>query len=274
MRDGVDRRVPVDAVVVGDLVRLTPGDQVVSDGTVVSADGLALDEASLTGESEPVVRGVGEPGFESGTFAIEGVAAFDATAVGEESRRTDGSHGACVSASAIPARACERPPSVVAGGHRRPARRCAQRVCPAPCREPRGARVQALTAAIVNLVPEGLILLISLTAAVSGLQDGPARRARPAAQRDRILASVDVPHRQDRTLTEPTLRAVRLVPARDADDEPLCTGTGGVRGQRAVLNPTLQAIADASLADVETQAVRRPGAVLLTPALERARPGR
>ena len=32
------------------------------------------------------------------------------------------------------------------------------------------ARVQALTAGLVNLVPEGLILLISLTAAVSALK--------------------------------------------------------------------------------------------------------
>ena len=56
-RDGVDRRVPVEDVVVGDLVRLAAGDQVVADGTLVSADGLALDEANLTGESEPAVRG-------------------------------------------------------------------------------------------------------------------------------------------------------------------------------------------------------------------------
>ena len=39
VRDGADRRVPVDEVVVGDLVRLGAGDQVVADGTVVSADG-------------------------------------------------------------------------------------------------------------------------------------------------------------------------------------------------------------------------------------------
>jgi len=43
VRDGVDRRVPIEKVVVGDLVRLAAGDQVVADGTVASADGLALD---------------------------------------------------------------------------------------------------------------------------------------------------------------------------------------------------------------------------------------
>ena len=54
-------------------------------GTVVSADGLALDEAHLTGESESVVRGPGEPVW-SGSFVVEGTALFEATAVGPDSR--------------------------------------------------------------------------------------------------------------------------------------------------------------------------------------------
>ena len=81
VRDGRDRGVPVDQVVVGDLVRLAAGDQVVADGTVMRADGLALDEANLTGESEPVVAASGEPVW-SGSFAVEGAALFEATAVG------------------------------------------------------------------------------------------------------------------------------------------------------------------------------------------------
>jgi hypothetical protein len=85
VRDGVDRRVPVDRVVVGDLLRVAAGDQVVADGRLVTADGLALDEANLTGESEPAVRDPGEPVW-SGSFAVEGAALFEATAVGADSR--------------------------------------------------------------------------------------------------------------------------------------------------------------------------------------------
>src|SRR5262249_2839199 len=59
VRDGRDRRVNVDRVVAGDLVRLAPGDQVVADGVLVRSDGIALDEATLTGQSEPVARGAG-----------------------------------------------------------------------------------------------------------------------------------------------------------------------------------------------------------------------
>ena len=63
VREGRDRRVPVEDVVVGDLLRLTAGDQVVADGTVTAAQTLSLDEANLTGESEPVVRGGGRAGL-------------------------------------------------------------------------------------------------------------------------------------------------------------------------------------------------------------------
>jgi cation-transporting P-type ATPase E len=85
VRDGVDRRVPIEEVVVGDVLRLSVGDQVVADGSVISAQGLALDEANLTGESEPVLRRAQERVW-SGSFAVEGSALFEATAVGADSR--------------------------------------------------------------------------------------------------------------------------------------------------------------------------------------------
>ena len=77
------------------------------------------------------------------------------------------------------------------------------------------ARVQALTAGIVNLVPEGLILLISLTAAVSAFK--VAQRGVLAQQLNAVesLASVDVVCTDKTgTLTEPTLRVVGLAPRR------------------------------------------------------------
>ena len=80
VRDGREREVAVEQVVVGDVVRLAPGDQVVADGALVEATGLALDESILTGESATVMRGVGDD-VRSGSFAVEGTAAFVVSAV-------------------------------------------------------------------------------------------------------------------------------------------------------------------------------------------------
>lgn len=54
-------RVAPDRIVVGDLVRIDAGDQVVPEGRIEPTDGLRLDEAILTGESERVERGGGSP---------------------------------------------------------------------------------------------------------------------------------------------------------------------------------------------------------------------
>ncbi|WP_232835692.1 cation-translocating P-type ATPase [Actinocorallia populi] len=54
VRDGGQREVPGDEVVVGDLVVLGEGDIVPADGVLVEAAGLLVDESSLTGESVPV----------------------------------------------------------------------------------------------------------------------------------------------------------------------------------------------------------------------------
>jgi Mg2+-importing ATPase len=56
MRDGVERAVPVSAVVPGDLVLLSAGNLIPADGLVVEAEDFLLSEASMTGESFPVEK--------------------------------------------------------------------------------------------------------------------------------------------------------------------------------------------------------------------------
>jgi magnesium-transporting ATPase (P-type) len=56
VRDGREQRVPVDEVVVGDLLTLAEGDAVAADGRLVEAASLKVAEASLTGESEAVLK--------------------------------------------------------------------------------------------------------------------------------------------------------------------------------------------------------------------------
>ncbi|GAA0947309.1 cation-transporting P-type ATPase [Actinocorallia libanotica] len=94
VRDGRQREVPGDEVVVGDLVVLGEGDIVPADGVLVEAAGLLVDESSLTGESVPVdKRASADPEDEqadeariaSGTVVSKGRGRALVTATGEES---------------------------------------------------------------------------------------------------------------------------------------------------------------------------------------------
>ncbi len=56
VRDGVYRAIPRKEVVVGDVVLLEPGEEVVADARVLEARSLLVDESRLTGESVPVAK--------------------------------------------------------------------------------------------------------------------------------------------------------------------------------------------------------------------------
>ena len=145
----------------------------------------------------------------SGSFAVEGNALFEATAVGPDSR---------AERLTATARAFRHPRSPLERANDRLLLWLVALCVPLAIGltisvfahpETTTGRVQTLTAGIVNLVPEGLILLISVTAAVSAFK--MAQRGVLAQQLNAIesLASVDIVCTDKTgTLTEPTLRVV------------------------------------------------------------------
>src|ERR1700761_6429105 len=249
VRDGEPRQVPVEEVVVGDLVRVGSGDQLPADGELVRADGLALDESDLTGESEPVVRKVGDEVF-SGTFALEGEGDFEATAVGAES------HAAQLTATAKAFRHPRSPLEkamdrllIVMVGMMAPLG-IGLAVSLAIRNVGQADAVETLTAGIVNIVPEGLILLVSLTAAVTAAK--MARHGILAQQLNAIesLASVSVMCTDKTgTLTESSLRVVELIPAAGIDEADLADTFGTYAASAPSRNSTLEAIHAAGLGD-------------------------
>ncbi len=82
LRDGVEADVPTANVVVGDLVRIRPGERVPVDGEVVEGAS-TIDESMLTGESLPVAKTPGATVF-SGTVNRTGSFVFRASRVGTE----------------------------------------------------------------------------------------------------------------------------------------------------------------------------------------------
>jgi len=82
--DGVATRVAVGRLVVGDLIRVLPGEAFPADGLIV-AGATASDEALLTGESRPVPRATGNPVL-AGSHNLEAVVDVCVQAVGASTR--------------------------------------------------------------------------------------------------------------------------------------------------------------------------------------------
>jgi cation-transporting ATPase E len=81
IRNGRASDIDVETLVLGDLVAVRSGDQVVADGLVRQSTGLQVDESLLTGESRPVDKDVDDR-LLSGSFVSSGSGRFQATAVG------------------------------------------------------------------------------------------------------------------------------------------------------------------------------------------------
>jgi cation-transporting ATPase E len=82
-RDGVARPVMSSEVVLDDLIELGPGDQIVVDGVVRESDLLEVDESLLTGEADAIAKAVGEQVM-SGSFVVSGSGAYRAAKVGRD----------------------------------------------------------------------------------------------------------------------------------------------------------------------------------------------
>ena len=80
--DGADEDVGLDRVVVGDRLRVRPGERVPVDGEIVDGRS-ALDESMVTGESMPVTKAVGE-GVIGGTMNQSGAFIMRADKVGRD----------------------------------------------------------------------------------------------------------------------------------------------------------------------------------------------
>ncbi|MCE9533373.1 MAG: cation-translocating P-type ATPase [Planctomycetes bacterium] len=83
IRDGQSCEIPAGDVVEGDTIMLMAGDTVIADGTVLDAKFLELDEALLTGESDPVRREKGAT-LLSGSMCVTGEGTYRADKVGDQ----------------------------------------------------------------------------------------------------------------------------------------------------------------------------------------------
>src|SRR6185312_6745584 len=245
VRDGAGRDVGPEQLVAGDLVRVEAGDQLVADGRLGRSRDLRVDESILTGESEPAVRSAGDE-LRSGAFVVEGTGAYEVTAVGADSyaERLLGEARAFRHPRSPLEQAVNRLLLALAGAvvvlgallgfslwHRDASA---------------GEAVATATAGVVSLVPEGLVVLVSLTFAVAALR--MARRGVLAQQLNAIesLASADVICLDKAgTLTDAKLRVAAASPRASVEAAELTQLLGRLAAGASLRNATLAAIATA-----------------------------
>jgi magnesium-transporting ATPase (P-type) len=242
--DGV-RQVAVEEVAPGDRVVLEPGDQVVADGRLESASDLSLDESILTGESESVQRGAGEEVL-SGAYCVGGTGEYRVEAVGGDS---------FAGRLAAEARGTPLLRSPLQRDIDRILKLTVAAMLPLACVLAVGLVVRGegivpssrtLVAALVPLIPEGLVLLTSVTFAVAAI-----RLARLGALAQRLnaiesLASVDtLCLDKTGTLTGGGLRVEALEAADPGGDAGLRAALGALAAGASFRNDTLSAVAEA-----------------------------
>ncbi|WP_311488956.1 HAD-IC family P-type ATPase [uncultured Corynebacterium sp.] len=165
IRDGEEREVAQNEIVEGDLIRVGSGDEIVVDGPLLSGS-LSMDESQLTGEADPVRHNPGDE-LLSGSFVKHGSGVFRAEKVGGES------YAARLAAEASDFSLTD---SVLMSGINSILRVITWLLIPtglltiftqltrtdAPIRE----SILSMAAALVPMVPEGLVLMTSIAFAV------------------------------------------------------------------------------------------------------------
>jgi cation-transporting P-type ATPase E len=240
VRDGDDRTVATEDVVLDDLVVIRSGDQIVADGVVRSGDGLQIDESLLTGEAEPVDMAVGDRVL-SGSFVVAGSGRYQATTVGA---------GAYAHTLATEARRFGLTRSELMDGINQMLRYVTWAIVPIAAlllvsqlhaRSSISDAVSGTVAGLVGMIPQGLVLLTSIAfgvAAVSLTRRNVLVQELPAIE---VLARVDVVcFDKTGTLTDGSIafdRIERLDRTADAESALAALGASDDR------NATLDAVA-------------------------------
>jgi len=193
VRDGAVTEIAVEEVVADELLELRTGDQVCADGVVTVSGGLEIDESLLTGESDPVPKVPGDE-VRSGSIVVAGSGRFQATAVGAEAYAT--------ALAAEAKRFTLTHSELVAGTNKLLRWISVMMLVVGPLllwsqfrsHDNHGWRdaVTGAVAALVGMVPEGLVLLTSLAfviAAVTLTRKQTLVQELPAVE---VLARVDV----------------------------------------------------------------------------------
>ena len=243
-RDGAVAGLRAEEVVEGDTIVLEPGDQLVADGEMVASRGLTLDESLLTGEVDGIRKDVGDRAL-SGSFCISGSGRYRVDAVGEESY---------AGKLAGEAKAFRHPPSPLQSEVNRVIVACTWAMAPLAALllitfQLRGTDLveaaQTATAGLVTLIPEGMVLLMSVTFAVAAVRLARKDTLVQQISATESLAAVDtICVDKTGTLTDGQLRLLGVEVADGTDADEATAALGRFAASAGDRNRTLETIAE------------------------------
>jgi magnesium-transporting ATPase (P-type) len=243
VRDGAVVELVAAEVVPGDVIHVEPGDQLVADGEVIASRGMTLDESMLTGEADGVRKGLGERAL-SGSFCISGSGHYLVDAVREQSY---------AGKLAGEARAFRHPPSPLQGEVNRVIVACTYVMIPLAAILILALQVQSksideaaqtATAGLVTLIPEGLVLLMSVTFAVAAVRLARKDTLVQQMSASESLAAVDtICVDKTGTLTDGALRLLGVAVAEGVAPAAAQEALARFSASAGDRNRTLQAIA-------------------------------
>lgn len=241
-RDGTTLSLAPNEIVADDVIEIGAGDQIVVDGEVLDASALEVDEALLSGEAEPIVKAVGSEVL-SGSFVVAGSGVYRATRVGREAYATKLAEQASrftlvnselrnginkiltvITYLLVPAGALSIY-NQLAGDQALP------------------EALRGMVAALVGMVPEGLVLLTAVAYAVGVVRLGSRQCLVNELPAIEGLARVDVVCADKTgTLTE---NAMRLKEVRPLGDAPVDPALAALAAADPRPNQSAQAISEA-----------------------------
>lgn len=255
-RDGRADTVAPSDVVLDDLIELGPGDQIVVDGEVVESELLEIDESLLTGEADPIEKPVGAQVM-SGSYVVSGAGSYRATKVGRDA------YAAKLAAEASKFTLVN---SELRNGIDTILKVITYLLIPAglvtiynqlfSSHESWRAALNGMVAALVPMVPEGLVLMTSIAFAVGVVRLGQRKCLVQELPAIEGLARVDVVCADKTgTLTENGMRLSELRVAGDVPEPELRAVLAAMAADDPRPNASVAAIAEAL---PDTPAGRRP----------------
>ncbi|MBL1077836.1 cation-translocating P-type ATPase [Nocardia sp. 2] len=243
-REGKATEVAPQEVVLDDIIELGPGDQIVVDGEVVESELLEVDESLLTGEADPIDKATGAQVM-SGSFVVSGSGAYRATKVGKD---------AYAAKLADEASKFTLVNSELRNGINTILKVITYLLIPAgllsiynqlvSSKESWRPAVNGMVAALVPMVPEGLVLMTSIAFAVGVVRLGRRKCLVQELPAIEGLARVDVVCADKTgTLTENGMRLSEIMPVAAAPASDKAGSNGETSSAEAELRQVLAAMA-------------------------------